>query len=124
MSGSIISTRPEYAWVGADCPPEYRRVGSIDVADPADVSWALDRDYRIGAIYDGNSYSVAEPCAADIYEEIRCEHCDGTGDVHSIDGEWRGVCTCPAGRSALSLPSEGLGVASASVRPEPKEVSR
>lgn len=23
----------------------------------------------------------------------RCEYCDGTGDVHSIDGEWRGVCT-------------------------------
>lgn len=23
----------------------------------------------------------------------RCPYCDGTGDVHSIDGEWRGVCT-------------------------------
>lgn len=84
------------SWIGSDCPPEWRKVGTIDVADPADVSWALERDYRIGAIYDGKSYSVAEPCAADIYEEIRCEHCDGTGDVHSIDGEWRGRCTCPA----------------------------
>lgn len=27
----------------------------------------------------------------------RCPHCDGTGDVHSIDGEWRGVCDCGAG---------------------------
>lgn len=23
----------------------------------------------------------------------RCGYCDGTGDVHSLDGEWRGVCT-------------------------------
>ncbi|MFM0503911.1 hypothetical protein [Paraburkholderia caffeinilytica] len=22
-----------------------------------------------------------------------CQYCDGTGDVHSIDGEWRGECT-------------------------------
>ena len=27
----------------------------------------------------------------------RCSRCDGTGDVHSIDGEWRGVCDCGAG---------------------------
>ena len=26
----------------------------------------------------------------------RCQYCDGTGDVHSADGEWRGPCTCPA----------------------------
>jgi hypothetical protein len=30
----------------------------------------------------------------------RCEHCDDTGDVHSIDGEWRGRCTCAAGAAA------------------------
>lgn len=31
----------------------------------------------------------------------RCEYCDGTGDVHSIDGEWRGECTeCDASRPA------------------------
>lgn len=23
----------------------------------------------------------------------RCPYCDGTGDVHSITGEWRGACT-------------------------------
>lgn len=28
--------------------------------------------------------------------EPRCEHCDGTGDVHTADGEWRGSCSCPA----------------------------
>lgn len=28
----------------------------------------------------------------------RCPYCDDTGDVHSIDGEWRGTCKCPAGQ--------------------------
>lgn len=27
-----------------------------------------------------------------------CEYCDDTGDVHGRDGEWRGVCSCPAGQ--------------------------
>lgn len=37
-------------------------------------------------------------------DAANCEHCDGTGDVHSIDGEWRGRCHCPAAltHSALS----------------------
>ncbi len=26
--------------------------------------------------------------------EQRCEYCDGTGDVHGLDGEWRGECHC------------------------------
>lgn len=25
-----------------------------------------------------------------------CSACGGTGDVHSVDGEWRGSCDCPA----------------------------
>ena len=32
-------------------------------------------------------------------EPKRCEHCDDTGDVHGFDGEWRGVCNCPAGQA-------------------------
>jgi hypothetical protein len=28
--------------------------------------------------------------------EKRCQYCDGTGDVHGIDGEWRGACDCGA----------------------------
>lgn len=61
--------KKQYSWIGDDCPPEWKRVGTIDVADPADVEWALAHDHRIGSIYDGLSYSVAEPCAADIYVE-------------------------------------------------------
>lgn len=62
--------RKHYTWIGDDCPPCWKRVGSIDVADPADVATALDRLRRIGTIYDGGSGSVAEPCTADIYAEI------------------------------------------------------
>ena len=66
----------KYSWIGNDCPPQWKRVGTIDVADPADVAWALDRGRRIGSIYDGKSYSVAEPCAADIYAEREMERAD------------------------------------------------
>ncbi len=58
-----------YTWIGDDCPPNWERVGQIDVADPADTAWASDRGLRIGRIHDGGSRSVAEPCAADIYQE-------------------------------------------------------
>lgn len=58
-----------YRWIGDDHPPGWRRVGSVDVADPADTRRALDQGYRIGSIYDGGSYSVAEPCCADIYRD-------------------------------------------------------
>ena len=50
-------------------------------------------------------------CTADDFDAIvhvvppgdakteRCQYCDGTGDVHTITGEWRGVCTeCEEGR--------------------------
>lgn len=32
----------------------------------------------------------------------RCLNCDDTGDVHSIDGEWRGRCHCAAGRAPIN----------------------
>ncbi|RDE25169.1 hypothetical protein DV711_06325 [Motiliproteus coralliicola] len=30
---------------------------------------------------------------------MNCENCNDTGDVHSLDGEWRGICSCPAGKN-------------------------
>ena len=32
-------------------------------------------------------------------QPVRCTYCDGTGDVHSITGEWRGSCGCEAGKA-------------------------
>ncbi|WP_290602373.1 hypothetical protein [Janthinobacterium sp.] len=36
------------------------------------------------------------PAAKDTCAEMRglCSACGGTGDVHGLDGEWRGQCTC------------------------------
>lgn len=66
-------SRRGYTWIGDDHPPGWKRLGSIDVADPADTQWAIERDLHIGSIYDGLSRSVAEPCRADIYEQIPSE---------------------------------------------------
>lgn len=56
-----------YTWIGDDCPPDWEIVGSIDVADPADITRALDRGFRIGSTYDGGSGLYSEPCQADLY---------------------------------------------------------
>lgn len=26
-------------------------------------------------------------------EPLMCRYCGGSGDVHAMDGEWRGICT-------------------------------
>ena len=48
----------------------------------------------------------------------RCPNCDDTGYVHSIDGEWRGVCHCNAGKSinAQANPSTDSIVQAAVIR--------
>jgi uncharacterized protein (UPF0335 family) len=33
-----------------------------------------------------------------------CEYCDGTGDVHRIDGEWLGYCHCEEGQRLKVAP--------------------
>lgn len=75
-----------YTWIGDDHPPGWRRVGTIDIADPADSASARDRGYRIGGVYEGGSGSVAEPCAADIYKEtcgLRWERQSGNWQAYS-----------------------------------------
>mgnify|MGYP000302380624 CR=1 FL=1 len=75
-----MTSKKYYTFIGDDHPPGYRKVGTIDVADPADTNWALDRGYKIGDIYDGLSFSVEEPCAADIYEQPDEEFSDERED--------------------------------------------
>lgn len=36
-------------------------------------------------------------------EHARCQYCDGTGDVHSVTGEWRGRRTCPDGAALAQM---------------------
>ena len=42
---------------------------------------------------------LAAQAKCDAPADARCEHCDGTGDVHRADGEWLGSCVCPAGKA-------------------------
>ena len=41
----------------------------------------------------------------------RCPHCDDTGDVHSITGEWRGVCSCDAAGAPAASGEPGRALA-------------
>jgi hypothetical protein len=38
----------------------------------------------------------------------RCKYCDDTGDVHSIDGQWRGRCTCKAAQAEQPVKLEDI----------------
>jgi hypothetical protein len=44
--------------------------------------------------------SLAGQAARSKIPAATCEYCDGTGDVHSADGEWRGRCDCEVGKAA------------------------
>ena len=63
-------------------------IGYIDRKDIARLSnykamiWPGTNEIDAVAVY------LAAP-----QEAARCKTCDGTGDVHGIDGEWRGECT-------------------------------
>lgn len=37
---------------------------------------------------------------ADSAPAVRCDSCDGTGDLIRADGEWLGRCSCPAGSAS------------------------
>jgi hypothetical protein len=52
-------------------------------------------DDEVRAVHDTLAASPTSPAEQ---QAPRCSYCDGTGDVHGIDGEWRGICTeCDAG---------------------------
>ena len=49
----------------------------------------------------GNTIPCECVAAANEAEPVRCEYCDGTGDVHRADGEWLGECKeCDAAEPA------------------------
>jgi hypothetical protein len=57
---------------------------------------------------DGKGYNIRHTHPAVPLTDDRCNYCDGTGDVHSITGEWRGSCVCEAGKQAAQ-PTEPAG---------------
>lgn len=70
-----------FTWIGDDHPPGWEIAGSIDVADPADVTRALDKGFRIGSVYDGGSGLYSEPCQADLYRRKRLPTPGGSDEV-------------------------------------------
>ncbi len=48
----------------------------------------------------------------------RCPNCDDTGDVHSIDGEWRGICSCKAGNELRNRRAAPLGAVAVDAAPQ------
>ena len=83
------------------------------VARLAGCADAIPEDDRtaVGCIFSvlGNMRRALELKQAAQGETKRCEHCDDTGDVTSIDGHWRGYCTCPHGKDAQGA-GEVVGV--------------
>ena len=66
----------------------------VEYAEEAGFDWSLD---NARAALAALRSMPAEPVK-------RCPYCDDTGDVHSIDGEWRGTCKCPAGATPHTAP--------------------
>lgn len=58
--------------------------------------------YKVGADLKGLDWGAFTNAIH--YAPARCPHCDGTGDVHSIDGHWRGRCVCEAGNGIKEQP--------------------
>ena len=56
-------------------------------------------------------------------QPVRCTYCDGTGDVHSITGEWRGSCGCEAGK-AQPQPVQPQGPMAETVEEAARDVAK
>jgi hypothetical protein len=61
-----------------------------------DLMAAIDQLVQLAQQADGGTAGAARKA---------CTNCDDTGDVTSIDGEWRGVCHCPAGDKFRTPPT-------------------
>ena len=55
-----------------------------------------------------SSELASNAAPTDVCAEMRalCSACGGTGDVVSIDGEWRGSCDCAASNAATAAPGD------------------
>lgn len=101
----FLNTNDKAFWVAGwnDCAEEIKKArAAIERQSVPAGSLALDA--AIGYIERHTPHLVyseikAALAAAPQPQPERCKYCDGTGDVHSITGEWRGVCDCEAGKA-------------------------
>lgn len=59
----------------------------------ASQGFGFGHDLQVDAAFD--SLNTIECALPDLVGTEFCPHCDGTGDVHDLDGEWLGVCVHP-----------------------------
>jgi len=71
-------------------------IGCFETAESEGLSEALadTQDARLKDLVERRLMHAMY--AAQKAAPARCPHCDETGNVHSIDGEWRGPCNCGA----------------------------
>jgi hypothetical protein len=109
---STAATQPEQASIPAlpGCLAD-RLYEAIDIArDRAEHAGSTSRVQKWKATAADLRAALAIPASAkqDVCAEMRalCSACGGTGDVHSIDGEWRGSCDCRASTAASEQQAE------------------
>ncbi|NTG73248.1 hypothetical protein G6M02_07880 [Agrobacterium rhizogenes] len=97
----------EIEWRTGQC--EWCKGQATDLRDARDYEEGMcGRVYRVcgACIKRVNDEATAELDAMDDYydprddwddDDVPCGYCYGEGDVHGLDGEWRGYCTCEAG---------------------------
>jgi hypothetical protein len=99
-------------WCGRKASDMVREFGRLNPApaeqQPAAVvpegwrEFIEDCATTAGSMVNGNRLSIrASELLAAAPAPARCEYCDDTGDVHSLDGEWKGSCVCPAGQAPV-----------------------
>ena len=88
---SAWNARATQASAPADPAVLIERMRTLE-SDHGPDGWPAVRMRDISALCD-----LAAHLRAPADAQQRCPHCDDTGDVNSITGEWRGVCSCAAG---------------------------
>lgn len=69
-----------------------------------DILALHDNDVFVADPWNNSMETLRKAIAAAEQAQRPCQYCDGTGDVHSITGEWRGVCSCEAGQAQQAEP--------------------
>jgi hypothetical protein len=102
----LLKAHPDHSGDGGETVAAHVTLPAPDTTHYA--QWAGDtiKYHSDGQIYEFASARVKAALASNKATEARCQYCDGTGDVHSIDGEWRGECTeCGASNKAAPIAS-------------------
>lgn len=126
IASDLPTNSPETAYFQAKANDEACETGSDQTRAEASAD-ASDGVELVSRVVDGRtSTATSERMDATAGETApHCEYCDGTGDVHRIDGEWLGYCHCEEGQRLKAAPVSPIAPASQgeAEAPTPKDVS-